>query len=141
MFFHPLQMFGHLLGPTSFDSLKGLLDYKQAFLPITFSGIGFIPTTTIALTTYLRSWALVVSIIIVRLMVDQHFFLLKTLTWIDNNTFPFQQHLKATCDFLSPLTHVSFLLFQQLIKQQWFHFKIPFQNIYTIICYALQQDI
>jgi hypothetical protein len=72
-------VFGHLLGPTSFDSLKRPLNCKQAFLPITFGGIGFIPTTIIALTTYLGNWALVVSIIIVKFMVDQCFFLLKAL--------------------------------------------------------------
>jgi len=68
------------LGPTSFHSLKGPLDCKQTFLPITFGGIRIVPTTTIALTTYLGSWAFVVSIIIVRCMVDQCFFLLETLT-------------------------------------------------------------
>jgi hypothetical protein len=45
---------------------------------------------TIALTTYLRSWAFVTLIIAIRFMVDQHPFLLKTLAQIDNNTFPFQ---------------------------------------------------
>jgi hypothetical protein len=61
--FSPPEVFQRLLGPTSFDSFKGHLDCKQAFLPITFSGIRTVPTTTIALTTYLRSWALIVSII------------------------------------------------------------------------------
>jgi hypothetical protein len=51
-------------------------------------------------------------------MVDQHFFLLEALAWIDNNTFPFQQHLKATCDLLPPPTHACLLPFERLIKQQ-----------------------
>jgi hypothetical protein len=81
-------MFKHLLGPGNFDSPKGPLVRKQAFLPIVFNDIGFIPTTTITLIAYLGSWALIVSIIVARFMVDQCPFFLKTLTWIDNN-FPF----------------------------------------------------
>ncbi len=94
-----LQMFRHLLGLKSFDNLEGPLACKQVFLPITFGGIGLIPTTTIALSAYLRSWALVASIIAIRFMVYQHPFLLEALAQVDNNTFPFQ-HLKTTCDFL-----------------------------------------
>ncbi len=66
-----LQVFGCFLGLRSFDSLEGPLTHKQAFLPINFGGIKFIPTTTIALVTYLRSWALIASIIVVRFMVNQ----------------------------------------------------------------------
>jgi hypothetical protein len=57
--FSLLQMFGCLLGSRSFDSLEGLLAHKQTSLPITFSGVELISTSTIALTTYLRSWALI----------------------------------------------------------------------------------
>ncbi len=67
-FFH--KMFGCLLGPRSLDSLEGLLARQQASLPITLSGVGFISTSTITLTTYLGSWVLVISIIVVRFMVD-----------------------------------------------------------------------
>jgi hypothetical protein len=63
-------MFGCLLGPRSLDSLEGLLARQQASLPITLSGVGFISTSTITLTTYLGSWVLVISIIVVRFMVD-----------------------------------------------------------------------
>jgi hypothetical protein len=73
-------MFGRLLGSRSFDSLEGPLACKQASFLITFGSIGFIPTPTIAPTTYLGSWALIVSIIVVRFMVDQWFFLLEALT-------------------------------------------------------------
>jgi hypothetical protein len=51
-------------------------------------------------------------------MVDQCPFLLEALAQVDNNTFPFQQHLKATCDFLLPLTCACLPSFEQLIKQQ-----------------------
>jgi hypothetical protein len=50
-------------------------------------------------------------------MVECPFFL-ETLTQINNNTFPFQQHLKTTCDLLPPLVHTCFPLFEQLIQQQ-----------------------
>jgi hypothetical protein len=50
-------------------------------------------------------------------MVDQHPFL-EDLICVDNNTFLFQQHFKAACDLLSPLTHACFLSFEQLIMQQ-----------------------
>jgi hypothetical protein len=51
-------------------------------------------------------------------MVDQCPFLLAALTWVDNNTFLFQQHLKATCDFLLPPTCACFFSFKQFIDQQ-----------------------
>jgi hypothetical protein len=51
-------------------------------------------------------------------MVDQHPFLLETLAQINNNTFLFQQHLKAICDLLPSPTHGFLLPFEQLIKQQ-----------------------
>jgi hypothetical protein len=63
-------MFKHLLDPKTFNSLEGPLAHKQASFPITLDGIGFILTTTITPTTYLGSWALVVSIIAPRFMVD-----------------------------------------------------------------------
>jgi hypothetical protein len=113
-----LQMFGHLLSLGSFDRQKRPLDHKQAYLPTIFGGINFILITTIALTSYLRSCAFITSIIIVRFMVDQHPFLLEAFTWVDNKTFLFQQHLKATCSLLSPPPHVCHLPFEQLIKQQ-----------------------
>jgi hypothetical protein len=72
-------MFGRLLGPRSFDNPEGPLAYKQVFIPITFSGIEFIPTTTIVPTTYLGSWAFVTSIIAARFMIDQCLFLLEAL--------------------------------------------------------------
>jgi hypothetical protein len=49
-------------------------------------------------------------------MVDQHPFLLEALIQIDNNTFLFQQHFKATCDLL-PLARTCFSPFEQLIMQ------------------------
>jgi hypothetical protein len=109
-------MFRRLLGLKCFDNLERPLAYKETSLPITFCGIGFILTTTIASTTYLKNWALIASIIVVRFMVDQCPFLLEALTQVDNNTFPFQQHFKVTCDFLPPPTHACFPLFEQLSK-------------------------
>jgi hypothetical protein len=113
-----LQVFGCLLGLRSFDNPKGCLVHKQASLPITFGGIKFILTTTMIPTTYLWSWALVASIIVVRFMVDQRPFLFEALTLVNNNTFPFHQHLKVICDFRLPLVHACFPLFEQLIRQQ-----------------------
>jgi hypothetical protein len=51
-------------------------------------------------------------------MVDQHPFLFEVLARVDNNTFPFQQHLKAACDLLPPPTYACLPPFEQLIKQQ-----------------------
>jgi hypothetical protein len=51
-------------------------------------------------------------------MVDQHPFLLEALTWVNNNTFPFQQHFKATCDVQPPPTYACLPPFEQLIGQQ-----------------------
>jgi hypothetical protein len=63
-------MFGRLLGLGSFDSQEGPLVHKQASLLIAFGGIDFISITTIAPMSYLKNWAFVASIIIVRFMVD-----------------------------------------------------------------------
>ncbi len=111
-YFFLLQVFGHLLGSKFFDSPKGLLTYKQASLPITFSGIGLIPTITITPRAYLESWAFIILVIDVRFMVDQHPFLFEALTQININTFPFQQHLKVACDLLPPPTHMCLFPFE-----------------------------
>ncbi len=50
-------------------------------------------------------------------MVDQRPFPLEALTRV-NNTFPFQQHIKATCDLLPPLARAWFFPFEQFIGQQ-----------------------
>jgi hypothetical protein len=74
------QRFEHLLGLESFDNPERPLAHKQVFFPITFGGIGLIPMATITSSTYLRSWALVASIVAIRFMVDQHPFLFEALT-------------------------------------------------------------
>jgi len=56
---------------------------------MTFNGIKFISTATIALISYLGSSALVTLVITIRFMVDQHPFFLETLAQVENNTFPF----------------------------------------------------
>jgi hypothetical protein len=84
------KVFRCLLGPGSFNSPKRPLARKQASLPTTFGGVGLISTSTITPAAYLGSWALVVLVIVVRFMVDQHPFLLEALAQTDNNTFPFQ---------------------------------------------------
>jgi hypothetical protein len=78
-----------LLDLGSFDNPKGRLAHKQVSISITFCDIELIPTATIAPTAYLRSWALVASIITTRFMVDQCPFLLEALTRVNNNTFLF----------------------------------------------------
>jgi len=40
------------------------------------------------------------------------------LARIHNNTFPFYQHFKATCDLLPPLVHMCLLPFEKFIMQQ-----------------------
>jgi len=88
-----LKMFGCFLGPRSFDSPKGPLIHKEAYLPIAFGGIKLIQTTTIIVITYLGSWDLGALIIIVMFMVDQHPFLFEALTQVDttpqNNMWSF----------------------------------------------------
>jgi hypothetical protein len=111
-------VFGCLLGLRSFDSPRRPLAPKQVSFSITFGGVEFILTFTITLTPYLGSWALVTLVIAIKFMVDQHPFLLEALAWVDNNTFPFQQHFKVACDLLPPPTHACFLPFKQLIGQQ-----------------------
>ncbi len=66
-------------------------------------------------------------------MVNQRPFLLEALALINNNTFPFQQHFKASCDLLIPLACACLFSFEQLIGQQMVRFQIPFRSIYTII--------
>jgi len=68
--------------------------------------------TTIAPTSYLRNWAFVTSIIATIFMVDHYPSLFDPLAQVDNNTFPFHQHLKAACDLLLPPTRTCFLPFE-----------------------------
>ncbi len=109
-------MFGHHLGPRSFDNPKGLLTHKQASVILMFNGIGLILMASIAPIAYLGSWAFVTLIIDIRFMVNQHHFYLEALTLVNNNTFPFQQHFKVSCDFLLPLAYACLLSFEQLIE-------------------------
>jgi hypothetical protein len=108
-------MFGCILGPWFLDSPKRPIVHKHVSLLITLDGIEFIPMAIITPTIYLRNWALVTSIIVVRFMVDQKPFFLETLMQVDNNNFLFHQHLKAACDLLLLLTNVYFFPFEQLI--------------------------
>jgi len=110
-------VFACLLGPGSFDSPERLLVHKQASLPITFSGIELILTSTITLTASLKSWALIALVIANRFMVDKRPFLLQALAQVNNNTFPFQQHLKVACDLLPPLACVCLFPFEQFIEK------------------------
>ncbi len=127
------KVFGHFLGPGSFESPEGPLVHKQASFPITFDGVGLILTSTITLVTYLGSWAFVVLVIVARFMVYQHPFLLEALAQVDNNTFYFQQHLKVACDLLPPPACACLPPFNNSLGNKWFNFKIPFQSVYTII--------
>jgi hypothetical protein len=116
-------VFGHLLGPSSFDSPKGPLARKQVFLAITLGGIDFILTSTIAPIAYLGSWAFVTSIIVARFMVDPCPFLFEALVRVNNNTFPFQQHLKEACDLLPCLAWMCLPPFEEFIGQQMVHIQ------------------
>jgi hypothetical protein len=51
-------------------------------------------------------------------MVDQCPFLFETLTQVNNNTFPFQQHFKTTCGLLLSPVCACLPLFEQPIEQQ-----------------------
>jgi hypothetical protein len=57
------------LDPIFFDNLEGPLAHKHVFSPITFGGIRLM-LIVITLTIYLRNWALVASVIVVRFMVN-----------------------------------------------------------------------
>jgi hypothetical protein len=56
-------------------------------------------------------------------MVDQRPFFLEALTQVDNNTFPFSQHFKMTCDFLPFLIRMCLPPFEQLIRLQMVQFQ------------------
>jgi hypothetical protein len=62
-------------------------------------------------------------IIATKFMVDHCPFLLEALTWVDNNTFFFQQHFKVACDLLSPPIRTYLLPFEQFIKEQMVQFQ------------------
>ncbi len=51
----------------------------QVSLPISNERIGFISTKTIALTIYLKSWALITSIIASKFLLNKCSFLLKVI--------------------------------------------------------------
>jgi hypothetical protein len=128
----PLSSVWAPLGPISLDSPKRALAYKQTFLPIAFGGIGFIPKTTIILATYIKSYVIVVFII-VKFIVDQCPFFFETLTRVDNNNFHFQQHLKAACNLLSPQHVRVFLLLNNPSNNKWFDFRISSHSVCIIL--------
>jgi hypothetical protein len=68
-----------------------------------------------------------------RFMVNQCPFLLETFTWINNNIFPFQQHLKVTCDFLPLPTHVCFFPLEQFIEQQMGQLQNSISELCTVV--------
>jgi hypothetical protein len=72
-------------------------------------------------------------------MIDQRPFFLEALTRVNNNTFPFSQHLKATCDPLSPLICTYVPLFEQFIGQQMVQLQdsISKHLDYTLICFPM----
>jgi hypothetical protein len=61
----------------------------MSIFPNFFGGIEFTPTSNIAPTAYLKSWAFVASIIAIWFMVDECIFLLEALTQVNGNTFFF----------------------------------------------------
>ncbi len=134
-------MFGPFLGLRSFDIAKGPLVRKQTSFPITFDGVGLILTSIIAPTTYLRNRAFVISTIFARFMVDQCPFLFEALVGVVNNTFPFQQHLNNTCDFLAPPARACLFHLNNSLDNKWFNFEIPW-IVYTIVpfltCFSMR---
>ncbi len=125
-----------LLGLRSFDNLKGPLAHKHASFPIIFGGIEFISTSTIAPNNLFRELGPCNSIITARfMMVNQHPSFLKlwrklTITpSLSNNTSKHDvifYHLQHE--------HLSLLL-NNSSDNIWFIFKIPFQNICTIMSF------
>jgi hypothetical protein len=100
----------------SFKKYKNFKFEDEKFQRKTFNGIELTPTATITPITYLKSWVLVISIIVIKFMVDQCPFLFEALAQVNNNTFPFQQHFKVTCDLLLPPTRACLLSFEQFIR-------------------------
>jgi hypothetical protein len=76
-----------------------------------------------------------VSIIATRFIIDQHPFFFEALAQVNNNTFIFQQHLKATFDLLLPLSRHVFLLLDNSLRIKWSNFRIPLWSVYTIITF------
>jgi hypothetical protein len=64
------------LGLRFFDSLERLSTHKQDSLPITFGAMELILTITIAPTTYLGSWVIIISVI------DVRFWLINVLSFL-----------------------------------------------------------
>ncbi len=79
-------------------------------------------TSTIALIAYLESWALVISIITAKFMVDQCPFLCEVLAQVDIKTFPFQQHFKVAYELLPHVAYACLPPFEQFIGQQMVQF-------------------
>jgi hypothetical protein len=74
-----IKVFKWLLSPCFFKCLKAFLVHRQVSLPIFNGGIGIIYIETIALITYLGNWALVAHVIVFRLLLDSHPFLLEVI--------------------------------------------------------------
>lgn len=103
-----IQVFEWLLCLGFFECLKALLMHQHVSLLISNGGIGLIYIETIVSVTYLGNWALVEHVIVFRLLLNSHPFLLEAIGASNSGSFPFHVYLRSFHEFF-PLVASTYL--------------------------------
>ncbi len=115
---------------------KDLYPIKKTSFPITFGGIGLILTTTIIPTTYLRDQALQLqSQLSWLLSINVPSFLWPWLEFTTTPSLSINTSKQRVIFYHPQFTRVFFHL-KNSSCNKWFGFKIPSQNVYTIIPFS-----
>jgi hypothetical protein len=88
------------------------LVHQQVFFPIFKGGTGLVFVKVIALVAYLMNWGLVVPIITLKFLQDNHPFLSGVIKANNLGPFSFQVHFRWACDLLSLVAQTSILPFE-----------------------------
>jgi hypothetical protein len=117
-----------LIDLISFNDLERNLVRCQTSFHIYLMGISFISIVTMALVTFLRSWALDVSSLAFKFYITIVLFSLETLVHMDFGTHFFQQQLKINWDFSPRWSMGVFLPLNILSANKLNSFKVQFHQ-------------
>jgi hypothetical protein len=97
-----MEVFERFLGPSSLECLEAPFVPWHVVLLIYSGGIRLISSKVIVPFTYLRSWALVIIVIVSRFLLDSCPFLLEAIGVNGLGPFLFQAHIRLMQELLPP---------------------------------------